>query len=213
MHRHLRRALIVAGVVTCATAHASSQITGATTTTVEVTGDASNTHHALDVVTTVPSGSNVKTTTRQWALSGVAWSEDADKPCWFLLYRSSLDGAFQDLAGTVWSMPGCTSPGSMKSLALGEKDLFVKGVSICTTDKSGTKDNRLKGFELQYAKVTDGVVGPVIQSRREKRTNCSWWREPAVVCPAGQIAVGMDFQYGDKGVMGVKLRCARVEDV
>jgi hypothetical protein len=212
MTHSLRAALVLGALFTCATAFAQSQVTGSATTTASVSGDASSSHHVLDVVTTVPSGS--QTTTRQWGLSGVGWSESWDKPCWFVLLRSSLDGAHVDLAGTTWQVPGCGAgnPGSYKDVNTGEKDLFVTAVKICTTDKSGTKDNKLKGIELQYSKVTDGVVSAVVKSRREERTNCSWWRDK-VACPAGQIAVGMDFQYGDKGVMGVKLRCSRVEDV
>ncbi|MEO7328129.1 MAG: hypothetical protein ABI193_06100 [Minicystis sp.] len=212
MKRPLRLGLFAATILVCVTASAQSQITGSVTTTAEVSGDASSTHHAIDVVTTVSSGWT--TTTRQWGLSGVAWAEAWDQPCWFLLYRASLDGGHQDLAGTVWDVPGCakTTAGSYKDVVSGETNLFVSSVKICTTDKSGTKDNKLKGIELQFVKVTDGVVSAVVKTRHEQRSNCSWWRN-RVSCPSQQIAVGMDFQYGDKGVMGIKLRCSRVEDV
>jgi hypothetical protein len=210
MSRHLRKGLFAATLLVCAVAHAESRVTGVVQTTQAVSGDAPSSHHALDVITTIPAGSS--TTTLQWGLSGFGWFESSDKPCSVLLYRSSLDNAHRDLAGTTWDAPCAgSSPGNFKHVYSDEDDLFVTAAKICTTDKSGTKDNRLKGMELSFSRVTNGVVSAVVKSRREQHTNCSWWRDK-VSCPAQQIAIGMDFHYGDKGIQGVKLRCKQVED-
>lgn len=210
MHQHARKGLFAAALLVCATAAAESQVTGLVTTTPDISGDATSSHHALDVVTGIPSGSS--TTTAQWGASGFGWFESSDKPCSVLIYRSSLDGAHIDLAGTTWDAP-CVgaSPANFKHVYSDEANLFVTAAKICTTDKSGTKDNKLKGMELQFSRVTNGKVSAVVKSRREQHTNCSWWREK-VECPAQQIAIGMDFHYGDKGIQGVKLRCKAVAD-
>lgn len=144
---------------------------------------------------------------------GITWSESSDDPWTMTAHTHHLnnDGVEADRRHEA-PLRTHTPSGDTKEVLLSGRHDFIYKVQVCTTDKSDTSRNKLKGIRLWSRTVSDeGRLLTTNSSYQEtKHTNCKKWHEK-VECPTGTITSRLKLHYNaDKTYTGIQLVCRKV---
>lgn len=145
--------------------------------------------------------------------------ESNDRPCNLKIFTKPLDDgeatAYSNTYGydeRVVSTDICSGSDS-KSLSVEfiNPDMYIRGIEVCTTNKSDPDNDRIKGLRIYPAKVTqDGLVTSAVGSKEDTNPNCNNNWKGAVYCPSGMIASGLRMYHNDDWYRGLSLICRQV---
>lgn len=111
--------------------------------------------------------------------------------------------------------------GNSKMVSSMGNDKHIYKLSVCTTDKKNSYDNKLKGLRvwsrtLTYKNYQPGQTPELIDeptAHEALHTNCEVWHTP-VACEKGEVATRLRVHYNDTGhrwwATGISLVCKKV---
>lgn len=153
-------------------------------------------------------------------LTGLKVGENSDRPCLLTIVGQRLVNGGAEASSKQFNLPGCETNGlgGLKSISFqspGDGSLRVTGsLEVCTSDKSSSSANRMKGAKIHARKVdTNARVTADAAVEEYHQNNCKEWH-PLVACPADQVAVGVVLELTSEGeygsIQGMRLQCASI---
>ncbi|GEM_PF-2326589 len=146
-------------------------------------------------------------------ITDVSWQENHDKPCDIKATPRALNRASVKKQPSPKSKNICTGRAGNKKVVSLPAGQYVRGISVCTTNKKQSRKNRLKGIALYAATLSTSP--PLVRSinaaaEKAQHTNCRKWHQ-YVGCPNGYIATGLQIYSQDDSFRGLGLKCRKVE--
>lgn len=150
-----------------------------------------------------------------FALHGIRWSEADNKPCELSLMQRHLDDGRNTSTAGVFEH--CLSFTNIFTEHAGvdfqdNPRYYIRGLQVCTNKKN---NHRMKGLRIFPAKVwrNEPRIDYLNVKSEDKMANCAKWH-PAVYCPRGKVAFGLDIHYSPEPasdwITGLALRCKTV---
>jgi hypothetical protein len=139
-------------------------------------------------------------------LQEIAWQEGWDQPCYFRIAGKDPDDASETDARTENFCDGGLTAYSQKTVDFEDNPrYFVRGISVCNNNNA---NKRLKGIKIYASRLPVGSddVEVLAVSDMKDRANCDIW-QPAVYCPSGKVASGLEVRVKDGSAVGLGLVC------
>jgi len=154
-------------------------------------------------------------------ISGVAWDERHDKPCYMIVKRKSLttgveqNGESINLCGGGFNPPSFTdmvqTRGSGRGVHFaGAPRKFLNALTSCLSGTSGNlKGLRIAAAVVSPASANPHEVDPLNGNERAEQRACRYW-DDELRCPADHIASAVIVRHDDDEIFELGLRCKRV---
>ena len=139
-------------------------------------------------------------------ITEISWQEGWDQPCYFQIRGKDPDDASDTDTETRNFCDGGLTAYSQKTVEFEDNPrYFVRGISVCNNNNDA---KRLKGIKIYASKLPVGGddVDVVGVSDMQDRSNCDIW-QPAVYCPSGKVASGLEVRVKNGSAVGLGLVC------
>lgn len=140
------------------------------------------------------------------AMNEIAWQEGWDQPCYFRIRGKDPDDASSTDSRVENFCDGGLTAYSQKTVDFEDNPrYFVRGISVCNNNNA---NHRLKGIRIYASRLPVGNddVETLNVTDVKERSNCDIW-QPAVYCPANEVASGLQVRVKNGAAVGLGLVC------
>jgi hypothetical protein len=183
---------LLLGLLAAGQAHAFGLIGGVTNTAVSGYAGAASDAFSMSI--------------SEKGITAIDWEELTDHPCWIRISGKDPDDASDTRTYENDICGGTSRPDSHKSVEFKDNPrYFVRGISVCTNNKS---NHRMKGLKIYASKLPTGNddVEVLTVTNSKEHANCANWHTP-VYCAADKVASGVNVKVKDGSIVGIGLQC------